>query len=287
MSWGAADIIVLALAGIVAYIVSERLKAKKARGVLFSVVFFAANAVGREYVVKPQTLEAKLLEVPAFHAIRDRDPDTYRVIRADIVNSMRAGDQSAVEARIRGQAEQLTKRYIARATDSAVRRYLAVTVAEIDQVCKRDPAIGKSFLFPKPGEFVNIRQYLDDATQREDMAAVTDVIQTGAYSPASPIDPESADVLLDTVMRQIAASREDFELLANLSAPHINAAKLCGTVEHVFRRVLALPEHRSAMLVRRLVFRDLSSYRSTRVREADKSSSLGRPICGRASPNGV
>jgi hypothetical protein len=100
------------------------------------------------------------------------------------------------------------------------------------------------------------------------MAAVTDVIQTGAYSPASPIDPESADVLLDTVMRQIAASREDFELLANLSAPHINAAKLCGTVEHVFRRVLALPEHRSVMLVRRLVFRDLSSYRSTRVREA-------------------
>ena len=128
MSWGAADIIVLALAGIVAYIVSEGLKAKKARGVLFSVVFFAANAVGREYVVKPHKLEAKLLEVPAFHAVRDRDPDTYRVIRADIVESMRGGDQSAVEARIRGHVEQLTKRYIPRASDSAVRRYLAVTV---------------------------------------------------------------------------------------------------------------------------------------------------------------
>ena len=47
MSWGAADIIVLTLAGVAAYIVSDVFKDKKARGLLFSVVFFAANAIGR------------------------------------------------------------------------------------------------------------------------------------------------------------------------------------------------------------------------------------------------
>ena len=255
MSWG---IMVAAAAGAIAGGLASLVRGedKKAlRAIVAAIAFVGLNAAGREYVVKPHEADVALLNIDAFRVIKEREPEAYAAIRADILVTIRGGaDTTAVQARVHGHIAPLAKKYIPRASDAALRRYITVTVAEIDQLRKRNPALAKSFLFPTPGEFVNIQPYLDDATMKEDVAALGQVIETGAGSQARPVDDKRADELLQGALARVAAKYgQDFALLAKPSSPNTDAGKVTAIVADLYREILALPAPDSAMVLRKML----------------------------------
>lgn len=230
---------------------------KIVRIVAAAIVFVIIYSAGRRWIVRPHEASAQMAEVPAFREIEKADPATYALIKNELVRAMDSGaDHSAVQGRIHAAATLLVRKYIPRASDAAVRRYITVTVDEIEQLREKNPAVAAAVLFPKPGTFIDINPYLSDATKQEDMTALAELVRSGAAAQGPPGDAETdrADELLqDLIQPLLQKYGADIQMLSNPYAPDTDPQKLCAMIVELYRAVLALPEHDSAVVLRKLV----------------------------------
>ena len=59
-------------------------------------------------------------------------------------------------------------------------------LSEIEQIARRSPEVALSFMFPDPSKAVDMREYLDAATQKEDLDALGAVITSGELDASPP-----------------------------------------------------------------------------------------------------
>jgi hypothetical protein len=249
MPW---SLIIGAAAGAVAGLVGALIRdegARQMRAVVIVLLFLGLNYPAQKYIAKPLIADQELGKVSAFAAIKTHEPATYNVMRNDLISAMQGGaDLKAVKARIHASVGVMAKKYMPRCSDKALVRYIRVTTDEIEEISKKDAKAGFDFLFPKPGAYLDVQPLLSDATSKEDLAALADVIATGAGAKPQEVDTARANELLSTIVSDIGLER--VKLLADPNAPGVDKAEIVATTAELYRRVLELPEADAALVLR-------------------------------------
>lgn len=230
--------------------------AKQIRIVVMIVLFFAFNWAGQRYVAKPLIVEQQLGELPAFAAIKQHEPATYQTMKSELVAAMQDGaDKNAIALRVHNITASLAQKYIPRCSDQALLRYMRVTIDEVDQLSKRNPDLAFGMLFPEPGQFVDVRSNLDEATQKEDLAALADVISSGAGKPVHEAAGSRANDLMRQAFQELAAEdgADAVKVIANPHAPGVDKLQVCTLVSHLYRKIFALPEDDAALVLRTML----------------------------------
>ena len=243
------------LAGAVAALFKSE-GAKQLRIVVMIVLFIPFNWVGQRYIAKPLIVDGQLRDLPAFAAIKEHEPATYQTMKSELVTAMQDGaDKDAIALRVHNLTASLAQKYIPRCSDQALIRYMRVTMDEVDQLSKRNPELAFAMLFPEPGKFVDIRSSLDEATQKEDLAALAGVISTGAGQPVRKSSDSRANDLIRQVFQELAS--EDgagaAKVIANPHAPGVDKRQVCTLISHLYGKVLALPEDDAALVLRTML----------------------------------
>ena len=162
-------------------------------------------------VINPMLIERRadreLMQVPAFQQIAKWEPAIYKRMKANVVAAVGRRESSAqIQGRIRADVQKLATQYMKTASDEAVVEYLQVTLEEIRQVSSKDPDVAFAMLYEQKTD-VDMTKYIDDATQKRDAAALTEIIHTGVAKEAGYQNDRRATQLLTQI---VEGMRRDF-----------------------------------------------------------------------------
>ena len=262
MDW--ITIIVLVMAGVVsavaAFLTSKRLRKGRIVPIIIFILFFVGLGVLVKQWVSPaihvwksqREVEKSLLQVSAYQYISKYDPKAYQQIRDEILDSIKNGEsQEQTTARGRKVVAAFVSKYIPRASDEAVIRYMDAVAREIEDLADKDPEICYQFLFPERYGTANIQQNLKPGTQRADLAALADVIRTAAEQPQPEPDQKKGEESLKWVMNAFHQTHGDEALLLrDPFAPGIDKGKVCRLIASFYKEVLNLPKEEPGMVLR-------------------------------------
>jgi hypothetical protein len=199
-------------------------------------------------------LEAGLLQVPTFAAIKRAEPETYAKILAAMMDAVKLGkSQTELNAVTLPFVADVTKKYLPVASEDAVIEMTKVLVAEMDAIGSKDPVACYQFINPRPGDpSVSVADYISGELKNRDIAASAAVIETGSVRPQRvPAEAEVSGLMNRAVLslsRKYDA--EDIATLSDLNSPTVNRRKVCGIASGLYREVLMLPVPDQARLLR-------------------------------------
>lgn len=245
--------------GIASLIVRNPKEKRGAYAIVFVVCFASLQGLSREFVFpdlnawnQARKVEAALLEVPVFQAIKQYDPKTYESLVSDLKGSFTKGiDDSQVIGVVRGHIAGLVQKRLPSASDDAVVSYMSVMVTEIGELSSRGGDLCYRFLFPQPSGPIDARKYFSKQTQDADLAALAQVVRTSAEHPQTI--PKEGDVMpaLEPIVVELAKEYgNDIEMLQNPTAPTVNKTKVCSMTVDLYSRVLKLPKNESSRVLR-------------------------------------
>lgn len=246
--------------GVVAYFIAKKYPTR--RILILTVpafVFIALSALTKFLVIPPlhlwtsqREIEKSLLEISAYEVIAKYDPKSHKEIGHEILNSLKS-KESHDEAigRARKRVAELVPGYIPRASDDAILRYVNAMVKEMEELASKNPELCYQFLFPQKYGAVDVTQHPSPETQRENLAALAEVIRTAVEEPQPLPDPAEAETLLKNTLNQFSQVHgEDTLLLKDPFAPGVDKGKACGLIAALYEKILQLPEKESSLVLR-------------------------------------
>jgi len=206
-------------------------------------------------------VEVGLSENAALVALKQYDPTAYKAV-ADTLSAELANGvpKAAIIDHLFGRVVTAALGRLPTASDSSVIGFSRVVVKEMAELNRQDPKACVRWLFPTPGDSVDLQTYLSQELRNDSYQALAEVIRTSAESP-QPI-PTSAGVADD---QQVVSAQlrqrygENLALLQRVHAPSTDAATVCAIVIDLYNYMLQLPPERAARLLR---YRFSSSQRS-------------------------
>lgn len=244
------------------------------RAVLIAVVVIGA-AIGSQAVIRPMLIERRaekeLMSVAAFQQIARWEPATYKKMKEVTVEAIRRGESAAqIQGAVRTVLSGVVKQYIPVASDEALIEYMRVTIDEIEQINAKDPEACYAMLFNNRVK-IDITQYIDEALQNRDRAALTEIIRTGVRKDAGYQNDRNAEFVLRQVMdqfitdfgddgrlpftmgrRQAPPGTDMVEAMRIATAP-VDKRKTCEMTVAFYRRVLDLRADRAAQVLRMML----------------------------------
>lgn len=226
---------------------------------VFVVLFVGFSALSEQFLGPRLSLpwemkraEQALLQVPAYQAMKQYDPQTYTAIMDDLRRGLEGGKtQKDLIAQIKPRVEQLVQKRMPVASDQAVVDYMGVTVRELRELKRRDPALCFKFMFPQQYGVLNARDYMSKDIIDADFAGLAEVIRTSATAPQPvPAESEVSDDLKAVVTQLHQRHGDDATILQHLQDPHVDQAKGCEITAELYEGILALPQPRSGKLLR-------------------------------------
>jgi len=262
MDW--IEIVVIVMAGVIpavaAYLTSKRLKKGRIVPIVVFILFFVGlGALVKQSVIpaihvwkSQREIDQSLSQISAYQYIAKYDSKAYQQIRSEILDSIKKGEgQGQATARGRKVVAAFVSKYIPRASDEAVIRYMNAMVQEIEELANKDPEICYRFLFPERYETPDIPQNLKPDTQRADLAALADVIRTATEQPQPEPDQKKSGESLKRVMNAFHQTHGDEALLLkDPFAPGIDKGKVCSLIASFYKEVLNLPKEEGGMVLR-------------------------------------
>jgi len=191
----------------------------------------------------------------AFAAIKKHDPQTYGRIMAELREGLLAGQsQGVLIERVRAQVTSLVQQRLPRASDEAATEYVRVMVQEMHELRSHGGDLCFRFLFPQPGEGLNLTRYVSVNLRDADAAALSQVVRSSTVSP-QPV-PQKAEVLVRMLPVMSALSARygrDLTLLEQAQAPGVDRDKLCSINIDMYSVILQMPVSDSGKLIRYLM----------------------------------
>ena len=191
----------------------------------------------------------------AFAAIKKHDPQAYGRIMSELREGLLAGQSQAVLIeRVRAQVTSLVQQRLPRASDEAAIEYTRVMVQEMLELRGQGGDLCFRFLFPQPGEGLNLNRHVSLNLRDADAAALSQVVRSSTLSP-QPV-PQKAEVLprMQPVMAALSARHgADLALLERPQAPGIDRDKLCAINIDLYSVILQMPSGDGGKLIRYLM----------------------------------
>lgn len=265
MSW-ISVVAALVCAGLAGVIVMLALRGRKRETshyaglwLLLAGLLFAAT----QHFITP-TLQARydasrvdesLSSHAAFAAIKKHDPQTYDRIMAELREGLLAGQsQGVLIERVRAQVTSLVQQRLPRASDEAATEYLRVMVQEMQELRRQGGDLCYRFLFPQPGEALNLTRHVPLTLRDADAAALSQVVRSSTVSP-QPV-PQRAEVQprMQPVMSALSARYgPELALLERPQAPGVDRDKLCSINIDLYSVILQMPASDGGKLIRYLM----------------------------------
>jgi hypothetical protein len=256
----AAAVTIGLISGAVAYIIARKYPTRRILSFAIPVlVFVVLSALVKFFLIPPlhlwksqREVERSLSQVAAFKIIAKYDLKAYEEIKREILKSLKNRESpDEVFEQARQRVAEWVPGYIPRASDAAIVRYMKAMVKEMVELSGKNPELCYQFLFPRKYGAVNVTEHLSPETQREDLAALAEVIRTAVEDPQSSPDPTPAETLLKEILSQFSLDHgEDTLLLKDPFAPGIDKAKACGLIAALYEKVLTLPEREASLVLR-------------------------------------
>jgi hypothetical protein len=262
MDW--MTIVFIATAGLisalVAFLTPKRLRRNGiVPTAIFILLFVSLGALVKQCVSpaihlwkSQREIDQSLSQISAYQYIAKYDPKAYQQIRDKILDSIKKGEsQEQATARGRKVVAVFVSKYIPRASDEAVIRYMNAMVQEIEELASKDPEICYQFLFPERYGTSDIPQNLKPETRRADLAALADVIRTAAEQPQPEPDQKKGEESLKRLMNSFyQAHGDEAFLLKDPFAPGIDKEKVCRLIASFYKEGLNLPKEEAGMVLR-------------------------------------
>ena len=194
----------------------------------------------------------KALQAPLFRALERHEPDTYRIVRATMIQGIKdKRPMDEVAAATRPLIGQAAEKYLQTADDQALLDVVKATVDEIEQAARKDPAVGYGIMYPGAAPSYVIGEYVDQKTLESEVAATARLIETGAEHRASPQDDEHAAKVLRGIASELQKTYgDDVQLLDRGWRPDVDKKRVCEIRVAMYRAIFALPQKDAAQVLR-------------------------------------
>ncbi len=200
-------------------------------------------------------VDASLSSHAAFVAIKKHDPQAYDRIMFELREGLLAGQsQGVLIERVRAQVTSLVQQRLPRASDEAAIEYMRVMVQEMHELRRHGSELCHRFLFPQPGDSLNLTRYVSANLRDADAAALSQVVRSSTLSPQAV--PQKAEVLprMQPVMTALSARHgADLALLERPQTPGIDRDKLCAINIDLYSVILQMPPSDAGKLIRYLM----------------------------------
>jgi hypothetical protein len=142
-------------------------------------------------------VERSLSEITAFQQIAKYDPQVYRRIKTELVDSIRKGEsQEQAVGRARQAVGALVMRYIPHASNEAIVHYVRAMAVEIEELAEKNPEACYQFSV-SPGMAQPMSPNTLKLRHETDLAALAEVIRQRRAATTVP-NAETGDALLRT-----------------------------------------------------------------------------------------
>jgi hypothetical protein len=248
-----------ALAGMLARVIANPKENKNAYVGAFVILFAGLYYASKTYAVPwwdLRTAEREISEVPAFKALKEHDPETYRNFMADVEGAIRnrKGTDEAIKS-MRARVIDLVQERLPIASNEAAMEYIAATMTELDELYERGDDTCHQFMFPADGVVpLDIQKYVSKEAQQNDLRALAMVIESSSRNPQDV--PEEREVMphLQPVFERLASTYGgDIALIQNPGAPGADKRKLCAIVSDLYSQVLQMPAEEGGKVLRFMI----------------------------------
>lgn len=262
------DVALAAIAGGCAVLVARAFiknpkSRKTAHRAVLGLCFLLFWMLGQKFImprVNGYTLadnfEDKLRQSPAFSALQQHEPSTYRQLVNDLRQAVGAGQTEAqVLALSRDRIAGLIQARIGKASDDTAIRFVQVAQDQSRQLHTAGPGLCFQYLFPKPGEPPIPAQHLDRRMIKREQAVMGDIIKDSAERPAVEPLQEQVTPALMLVAQALAQkyTQEELQMLDNPHGPGVDKEKVCSMNIDFYDQVLQLPTQQKGPLLRFLL----------------------------------
>ncbi len=246
-------------AGVAVLVVRKRKENPRFYSLVFAGIMALLLALSNEFVTPmikasyaASNIEDSLLDIPAFAAMKQHDPATYNQIVDRLKLSVSNGQSlAATHEAIQNDIAMLIEKRLPHASDEAAAMYTNVLVQEMTELKQNGGDFCYRFLFPQPGQPLDISRYLSAPTKKANLAALGEVIRTSALSPQTI--PTEADVaaLIEPIITALAKQHgQDMAILQNPGAPGVDKGKVCGIMIDMYSQIALLPPAQAGKLLR-------------------------------------
>lgn len=195
--------------------------------------------------------EKILATIPLYATLKRYDPEAYqRLARTFTEKIKEGGTPAAARNEIQNNfARQVMPKYLSRAPDTALARYMATQVAEMKALAAIDPKYCVQYLFPHLRDpNLNFVSLLSVQLQQDDANELSNLIEETSKSPMQSV---ASDGELQTIVAPIVKAHPDIgPVMTNPELHYQEPAKLCLAFQIFYDAILALPPKRSGPVLR-------------------------------------
>ncbi|WP_368543557.1 topoisomerase II [Enterobacter soli] len=202
-----------------------------------------------------QQLDTTLNAMPAWQVLKEQDPALQQRIRDQIVAMQKAGDseQHIIDV-IQPQILNLQMSRLQTAPDPYVVDYMKANMEQTAAIQKVSDDACFRFLYPGVKGGVNPMRVLDKQMMQRRMQADADMMRAAFGKnrhTVTPAEREAAVADVRPIMKSLADKYgEDIQLL-QMPDKAVGKEKLsCDMVQDMWAKVLKLPEHQAAGVIR-------------------------------------
>jgi hypothetical protein len=199
-----------------------------------------------------QAIDEQLIKEPYFQALAAAEPDRYRDMVIQIIQSQKAGGSlTDIAAISETTSREMTLKYRLRASDDALVGYFRALTGVAEKLGARNPTACSALL--GGGKFaLNTAEQLPQADIRKMMAANTQLIKTGTGQEPKSFDTTASQSALNEAVKQL--SPESASAFAQLSSgAQVDPSTGCTASLDFYKAVTKLPRARASSALRLLM----------------------------------
>lgn len=191
-------------------------------------------------------------DYPCFRTIKKVEPETFGKMMTNFMAALRSGkSEGEAIAAISEVAGSMMDKYFPAASDEAILalrdQWIAILTRYKD---KNSQACIAVFTQAK----INYKRVFPDWNMTNSLLVMEKVISSGATKIPVPVDKTLADEDLAIVLKPLTAKYgDDVQLLSQQTTWPDNAQKVCDMLLMMYQQEAALPDKRSANLIRYLI----------------------------------
>lgn len=194
----------------------------------------------------------KLGTYPCFRTIKRIEPELYKQMMTNFVAALRAGkSEGEALGMIQGPTDSLLTKYFPSASEEAVLGLRDQWIALLIRY-KDTNSLACIAVFTE--QKVNYKRLFPDWNMTNSLLVVEKIISSGAAGSPIPIDKAMADEDMATVLKPVKDKYgEDVKLIYDTKTWPDNAKKICDILLMIYQQEAALPDKRSANLIRNVI----------------------------------
>lgn len=196
-------------------------------------------------------LQHELKTVPVYLTLKKQLPALYQQIEENIEQDIQEGVplQSTIDSLKSVIAELVAKRVMS-TPDKEILDYARVIIDELKYLQKNNSEDCFKALFPQVEGGIDPSRALSPSLNKRELEALNAIL-LASDRPSSPFDFDGSKARLEALLDELYPDYgDDILMIARPDDPEVDKSKVCAITISLYDRVMALPPHEAADLMR-------------------------------------